>query len=278
MKKILAACLACAVMWIACEGEDAGMPEVTITSPLDGAEVSGTVEITADATDDVGIVNVDFYIDSLLVFTDSTEPYGYSWSTAGLADSSVHTIFAMAYDTDTNEATSEEISVTVVLLNMFEASDDFDAYTSSVVTDTIYALLDGNGNWSSVDWNVMREELALNANYVMVREFPVSPTNHATYHLTAQGNIDTLNIGFTYIQQANAGITVSISPNDTDWVNVTSEFGIVTADSATMTSADLTTFVVDFGPDAYIRFHASASGGSNWFSAIDDFWVSGKVE
>ena len=278
MKIILAACLACAIMWVACEGEDAGMPEVMITSPVDGAEVNGTVEIMADATDDVGIVNVDFYIDSLLVCTDSTEPYGYSWSTAGLADSSVHTIFAMAYDTDTNEATSEEISVTVIVLNTFEASDDFDSYASSVATDTIYALLDGNGNWSSTDWNVMREELALAGNYIMVREFPISPTNQATYHLTAQGNIDTLTVGFTYIQQTNGEIDVYISPNDTDWVDVTSEFGIVTADSATTTSADLTTFVVDFGPDAYIRFEAHATGGSSWFSAIDDFWLSGTVE
>jgi hypothetical protein len=266
------------MMWIACGGEeDEGLPQVEITFPADGSVVGGTVEISADATDDAGVVNVEFYIDDSLVSTDTTEPYTHSWVTIGLVDSSSHAIYAMAYDTDSNEAVSE--TVTVVVFNGFYESDNFNAYPSSVIQDTILALLDGNGNWSSVDWNVMREEIAaFDTNYIMVRDFPISPTNHATYHVTAQANISGLTVGFTYIQETNGEINVSISPNDTDWVNVTDQFSISTTTTPTTTSADLTTFVTDYGQDAYIRFNAHASGGSNWYSAIDDFWVSGTIE
>lgn len=281
MKKILAACLMGAVLWLACEGEDdePGMPEVAITAPVDGSEVSGMVLITAEATDDEGIVNVDFYIDDSLVAASPVAPYDYLWSTYDLEDSSSHTIYAKAYDTDSNEATSATVTVTVILVKNFEAADDFNGYDSSTPTDTTYALLDGNGNWSSTDWNVMREELAFDGNYAMVRERSlVIPGNYATYHLTAPGNIDTLNVGFTYIQETHGTLAVFISPDDSLWTEITGEFGIVTTDTVTQTSADLTAFVVDFGADAYIRFQASASGNTEWFTAIDDFWVTGVIE
>jgi hypothetical protein len=277
MKKILAACLVCMVLWITCGGEeDSGLPQVEITSPADGSVVGGTVDITADATDDEGILTVEFYIDDSLASTDTTEPYAHSWVTMGLVDSSSHTIYAKAYDTDNNEATSQE--VIVIVFNGFYLSDDFNSYQSSSPMDTTYALLDGNGSWSSVDWNVMREEFAFDSNYTMVREFPISPTNHATYHVTAQANIRGLTVGFTYIEDTNGELNVLISPDDSNWVDVTGEFNISTTTTPTITSADLAAFVAAYGQDAYIRFNAHASGGSNWYSAIDDFWVSGTIE
>ncbi len=277
MRKIFAAVLICMVAWVACGGdEDGEAPQVEITFPIDGSVVSGTVEITADATDDSMVVNVEFYIDDSLVSTDTLEPYTHSWSTVGLVDSSSHTIYAIAYDDEDNEGTSPTISV--IVYNGFYEADDFNAYPSSVPQDTTYALLDGNGNWSAIDWNVMREEIAFDSNYIMVRDFPISPSNHATYHLTAQSNISVLTVGFTYIQEANGEINVFISPNDTTWVEITDQFGISTTTTPVATSADLTTFVADYGQHAYIRFEARASGGSGWFSAIDDFWVSGTVE
>jgi len=276
MKKILAACLVCMVMWIACGGEDAESPDVQITFPLDGSVVGGTVEIAADATDDDSVESVEFYINDSLVSTDTVAPYTHSWVTIGLVDSSSHAIYAKAYDADDNEGVAPTINV--IVFNGFYESDDFNAYASSIIQDTILALLDGNGNWSSVDWNVMREEIAFDSNYIMVREFPINPSNYATYHVTGQANISGLTVGFAYIQDVNGEISVYISPNDTNWVDVTDQFSISTTTTPTPTSADLTAFVTDYGQDAYIRFKAHASGGANWYSAIDDFWVSGTVE
>jgi hypothetical protein len=277
VKKFFAACLICTMVWVACGGEDESeVPQVEITFPVDGSLVSGTVEITADATGDVDIVTVEFYIDDSLVSADTSAPYTHAWSTVGLVDSSSHTIYAKACDVDDNEGTSPTISV--IVFNGFNESDDFNSYPSSIHQDSVYALLDGNGNWASTDWNVMREEIAFDSNYIMVREFPVSSHNHATYHLITQANINSLTVGFAYMEDTNAEIYVLISPDDTTWVDVTDEFNISSTTTPTNTSAELTAFVAGYGPDAYIRFEAEASGGTNWHCAIDDFWVSGTVE
>ena len=86
-------------------------PTVSITSPLNGATVSGTVNVTADASDDVGVDKVEFYIDDVLKSTDTTSPYEYSWDTTEETDGS-HGIKAKAYDTIGQTAT-DSINVTV---------------------------------------------------------------------------------------------------------------------------------------------------------------------
>ncbi|GAH77409.1 unnamed protein product [marine sediment metagenome] len=55
------------------EPDDA--PVVEITHPSDGSFVSGTVNITADATDDNEVDSVQFYIDDTLRSTSTAEPY-----------------------------------------------------------------------------------------------------------------------------------------------------------------------------------------------------------
>ncbi len=57
-------------------------PEVTLTSPASGTDISGTVILEASATDDFGISNVRFYINSVLKKTDSAVPYDYVWETS----------------------------------------------------------------------------------------------------------------------------------------------------------------------------------------------------
>lgn len=103
------------VVLLASCGEDdqAREPVVHITSPADGAKVFEVTEITAEASDDKGVTQVEFYIDAGLKATDVTEPYSYSWSTTSYEDSSSHTIFAKAYDTDDNATGSELVTVTV---------------------------------------------------------------------------------------------------------------------------------------------------------------------
>lgn len=86
-------------------------PTVSITSPLPGAIVSGTVNVTANASDDVGVDKVEFSIDSVLKSTDTTSPYEYSWNTTTETEGT-HSITAKAYDTIAQTAT-DSINVTV---------------------------------------------------------------------------------------------------------------------------------------------------------------------
>ena len=86
-------------------------PTVSITSPANGATVSGIVTIIADAKDVEGVVSVKFYIDNDIVKTDTTAPYSYSWDTTQAANASTD---LRVVATDTAQKTAQaKISVTV---------------------------------------------------------------------------------------------------------------------------------------------------------------------
>jgi hypothetical protein len=88
-------------------------PAVSITSPISGATVSGTISVTANATDSAGVARVEFYLDNSLQATDTSGPYAWTWNTTSAANGS-HTIMAKAYDAAGNAATA---SVTVTVSN-----------------------------------------------------------------------------------------------------------------------------------------------------------------
>jgi beta-lactamase superfamily II metal-dependent hydrolase len=91
---------------------DTQPPATSITSPASGATVSGTISVTASATDDVGVTLVEFYLDGVLQASDTTAPYAWSWNTTG-AINGAHTLTSKAYDAAANVGTSSPIPVTV---------------------------------------------------------------------------------------------------------------------------------------------------------------------
>lgn len=78
---------------------------VNITSPSNGATVSGIINVTATATASSGIAHVDFYVDSTLKTSDTTSPYSMSLDTTTLTNGQ-HTLKAIAYDNSSNSAQS----------------------------------------------------------------------------------------------------------------------------------------------------------------------------
>ncbi len=98
-----------------CAAPDTTAPTTSITAPTSGATVSGAVNITANASDDSGVVNkVEFYVDGSLVNTDISSPYAYSWdTTSGSVTNGSHNLTTKAYDGSNNIGTSTTIPVTV---------------------------------------------------------------------------------------------------------------------------------------------------------------------
>lgn len=90
---------------------DTTPPTVSITDPLNGATVSGTITISATASDNVGVTSVDFFVDVTLIGTDTAAPYNVSWNSATVTNGT-HTITATARDAASNNA-SNTISVMV---------------------------------------------------------------------------------------------------------------------------------------------------------------------
>jgi glucose/arabinose dehydrogenase len=97
-----------------------GAPQVLINSPTNGARVSGIVNVTADATDDTGIANVQFYIDNVATGSpDTTDPYALAWDTRS-ASNGAHTITAVATDIDGHSTLSAPIAVNVANSSFFQ--------------------------------------------------------------------------------------------------------------------------------------------------------------
>ena len=91
---------------------DTQPPTVSITYPTSGATVSSTITVTATASDNVGVVKVEFYLDGFLQFSTTTPPYYWIWDTASTANGS-HTLSAKAYDAAGNVGTSADVPITV---------------------------------------------------------------------------------------------------------------------------------------------------------------------
>jgi archaellum component FlaF (FlaF/FlaG flagellin family) len=91
---------------------DLTAPTVALTSPPTNATVSGTVTVTASATDNIGVSRVEFYLNGILIATETTTPYSFDWDTTTVA-AGTYSLASIAYDTAGNSSISDLISVTV---------------------------------------------------------------------------------------------------------------------------------------------------------------------
>ncbi len=87
-------------------------PSIALTAPVDGASVSGTVTVTAQASDDFSQnLQVRFYSGETLLATLKASPYQTDWATGALTDGT-YTLTAQAKDS-AGQITTSSVSVTV---------------------------------------------------------------------------------------------------------------------------------------------------------------------
>ncbi len=92
---------------------DTTAPDVNLTSPLAGSTVSASVSVAASATDNTGIVGVQFLLDGTNLGAERTAlPYSTIWDTTK-ATNGIHILTAIARDAAGNKTTSVPISVSV---------------------------------------------------------------------------------------------------------------------------------------------------------------------
>ncbi|QWV91833.1 fibronectin type III domain-containing protein [Geomonas oryzisoli] len=90
---------------------DTAVPTVTIMAPGNNKQVSGTVAVTASATDNVGVTGFALYDNSSLIYAANQGTLNYNWNTANAGNGS-HTLVAIASDAAGN-AGSASVTVTV---------------------------------------------------------------------------------------------------------------------------------------------------------------------
>lgn len=91
---------------------DSSAPSVALTAPAAGSTVTGSVNLAATASDDVGVDRVEFLLDGVLLGSDATPPYGLAWNSTTAADGA-HSLQARAYDLVANVGHSAPVTVSV---------------------------------------------------------------------------------------------------------------------------------------------------------------------
>src|SRR5207247_9170203 len=93
---------------------DTTAPTVAITAPANSAMVSGGVTVSANASDNVGVVGVQFQLDGVDLGAELTAvPYSMSWNTT-TASNGGYILTAVARDAAGNADTSTAVNVTTL--------------------------------------------------------------------------------------------------------------------------------------------------------------------
>jgi hypothetical protein len=88
---------------------DTTPPRVSLTAPT---SATGTIAVTASASDNVSVARVDLLVDGTTVATDSAAPYTFNWDSATVSNG-VHTLSARAVDSAGLSTVSVGVSVNV---------------------------------------------------------------------------------------------------------------------------------------------------------------------
>jgi hypothetical protein len=118
-------------------GGDTTPPSVSLTAPLAGSTLSGTVAVSANASDNVGVASVQFLLDGTDLGSEvTTAPYSVNWDTSTAAAGS-HTLSAIAKDAAGNSTTATAVIVTTFLDNLPPAITSVAADVTGSSTATV---------------------------------------------------------------------------------------------------------------------------------------------
>jgi hypothetical protein len=141
---------ASATVTVTASGGDTTPPTVSITNPADGSRPAGTINLTANASDNVGVVGVQFKLNgSNLGPEDATAPYSYSWDTTTVPHGS-YSLSATARDAAGNIQT---VTINVIVDNGTTKPGDLNSDGSVNISDLSILLSNWNTASATADIN-----------------------------------------------------------------------------------------------------------------------------
>ncbi|WP_246043772.1 Ig-like domain-containing protein [Geomonas edaphica] len=179
-------------------------PTTTITSPSNSVTVAGTVSVTADATDNVGVTKVEFYVNGALQTTIPTSPYVYSWNTSVLPPGS-YTLMTKAYDAAGNIGQSSNVTVNV--------ASDVTAPTVSLTSPVNNVTVSGSVNIAaSASDNVGVSRVEFYLNNALLSATNMSPYSYSWDSRGVANGIYTLTAK-AYDAAGNLGLSQNVTIN-----------------------------------------------------------------
>ena len=129
---------------------DIQAPSASISAPLASSSVSGLVAVSVNASDNIGVTQVDLKVNGTVVATDSAAPFGFSWDSTGAANG-MATLVATAYDAAGNAASSTSVAVNVANAPPVVIRDT--TAPALAITNPVAGRVNGNVsvNWSATD-------------------------------------------------------------------------------------------------------------------------------
>src|SRR5262249_34934925 len=92
---------------------DTTPPTVSILAPASGTTIAGPTTLYANASDNIGVVGVQYYLDGSPLGSElGTSPFTTTWNTTSTTNAS-HTLTAVARDGSGNMTTSAPVTFTV---------------------------------------------------------------------------------------------------------------------------------------------------------------------
>ncbi|HVY35731.1 MAG TPA: Ig-like domain-containing protein, partial [Candidatus Paceibacterota bacterium] len=200
---------------------DTTPPTISFSAPSNGATISGTVTLSATATDNVGVVRVDFASGSTTIVSDTTSPYTTTLDTTSLPNGS-YTFTATVYDAAGNSGTTavtvtvsnQAAPVTGPLINVSQASlDSGDAY---IVNQNFGVPADSISNLTASPLRIFengKELSPAHAAHADIRTYGAGRFSHWTdgtntaLYFSSSDNTDPRTNGRTYTYLTSTGTT-----------------------------------------------------------------------
>jgi len=147
-------------------------PQIYIINPHNEDTVSGIVTIQAQASDNVGVSKVEFYIYNTKVGEDTTSPYEYSWNTTKYSRGT-YIVTAKAYDIAGNSF-SAGIIVNVynnIWQKTFGGSNEDYAYSIQQTSDGGYIVAGYTASFGAGGYDVYILKLDSDGNLIWQKTF-----------------------------------------------------------------------------------------------------------
>lgn len=169
-----------APIWVS---QGSGPPPVDTTPPTVSASESGTsgsITLSATASDNVGVTNVEFYVDGVLKGSDNSSPYSIPLDSTTLSNAS-HSLTATAFDAAGLSTTSSPVSFTIdnaPSTQFNEAESNGSVVAANVVAHSYSKIVGTMGNATDKDYFA----LSLAANETLKIDM-VGPANDYNLYL-----------------------------------------------------------------------------------------------
>src|SRR2546426_5139762 len=181
---------------------DTTPPVVGFTTPANGSSVSGDVQVSAWATDDVSVASVSFSVDGWLTGTYPTPPYTWAWRTTDVPDGA-HRLTINASDASGNSG-SATADVTV-------------RNTSPVPPQVSFAAWDPDHAWIEISFSkpMNRSSVSMNLQTDPITGHSLSWANDTHLFVVLSGS---LTDGQTY------RLTIRAAATDTQGISMADAF------------------------------------------------------